>query len=406
MKLIDVKSQSYLMPILILCLISGIVVVFFRLFSVKDLWYETYAAIIGVIITAVITFILLKGQTENEEEREKSLELHKRKIEVYASFVQELWSKLDDNHLDNKELLQIRRKCFNEVIFYLDERQIEGITEQFKKVSNEIGNGGGETELANILAGPFAEITKVLIEDIDVRRADVDKNIYRYLFNSFNVKPSEETIVECKTKPQEEDKLVEFTAVSDTNYNPQVAEQSEQKKEDYGIDYAFYGLKGEEDLQNHCWNFNVYDWNIQKEHLDKLALIEYGEDWRTSKAKKVKDGDLVFLYARGGGGYRGVFKAKNIVYDGKNDSPTLVFDSTKETDQDYMKKKVASYDIYGGYGDGATLCTAINVEQIIFFEEGIGCPIGIRRRTIDPFNNIEDVKRLLHTFDTKKKDKC
>ena len=345
MKLIDVKSQSYLMPILILCLISGIVVVFFRLFSVKDLWYETYAAIIGVIITAVITFILLKGQTENEEEREKSLELHKRKIEVYASFVQELWSKLDDNHLDNKELLQIRRKCFNEVIFYLDERQIEGITEQFKKVSNEIGNGGGETELANILAGPFAEITKVLIEDIDVRRADVDKNIYRYLFNSFNVKPSEETIVECKTKPQEEDKLVEFTAVSDTNYNPQVAEQSEQKKEDYGIDYAFYGLKGEEDLQNHCWNFNVYDWNIQKEHLDKLALIEYGEDWRTSKAKKVKDGDLVFLYARGGGGYRGVFKAKNIVYDGKNDSPTLVFDSTKETDQDYMKKKDASSDL-------------------------------------------------------------
>ena len=59
MKLLDFKGQSYLVPILILCLISGVVVVFFRLFSLKDLWYETYAAIIGVVITAVITFILL-----------------------------------------------------------------------------------------------------------------------------------------------------------------------------------------------------------------------------------------------------------------------------------------------------------------------------------------------------------
>lgn len=397
MKLLNFKGLSYLIPILILCFISGVIVVFFRLFSLKDLWYETYAAIIGVVITAVITFILLKGQTENEEEREKSIELHKRKIEVYASFVQELWSKLDDNCLTKDEMLQIRRKCFNELIFYLNEEQIEKITEQFKKVSKIMGNGDDKDDIRQNVTRPFEEITKVLIADVDTRRFEKGISTYTQLFNSFNVEPSDE-----KSEAQEDTQII---GKPTSTVVPIVLEEnvSGQKNDKYEIDYAFYGLKGEEDLYGHCWNFNVYDFDIQKKHLGKLALIEYGEDWRTNKARNVKEGDLIFLYARGGGGYRGVFRAKNVVYDGKNDSPTLVFDSTKESEEDYENKNAALFDIYEGYGDGATLCTAINVEKIVFYEGGVGSPIGIRRRTIDPFNNVEDVKVLLHTFDEERK---
>ena len=398
MKLSDFKGQSYLVPILILCFISGVIVVFFRLFSLKDLWYETYAAIIGVVITAVITFILLKGQTENEEEREKSLEIHKRKIEVYASFVQEIWSKLDDNQLTQEEMLEIRRKCFNELIFYLDEEQIERITEQFKKVSKIIEKGDDKDDIRQNVTRPFEEITKVLIADVDSRRFEKEST-YTLLFNSFNVEPNDENL-------EEETKPIVGETVSTPNAVPIIPEENvpEQKKDESEIDYVFYGLKGEEDLYKRCWNFNAYDFDIQKEHLDKLALIEYGEDWRTNKARRVQNGDLVFLYARGGGGYRGVFRAKNITYDGSNDSPTLVFDATKESEANYKNKNAASFDIYEGYWDGATLCTAINVEEIDYYEDGVGSPIGIRRRTIDPFNNVEDVKVLLRAFDKKRKE--
>lgn len=406
MKLFDFKGFSYLIPILILCLISGIIVVFFKLFTVKDLWYETYAAIIGVVITAVITFILLKGQTEKEEEREKSLEIHKHKIAVYASFIQGLWSKLDDGYLTSKDMLEIRRKCFNELIFYLDEKQIKEITEQFKKISDEIQHGANEADLTEIVSGPFEEITKVLIKDIDSRRVNVGKSIYRQLFNSFSIDSITESTIKGENTSSAKNTSTTSTnapsisqtiqPISDQNYN-------ENKNE---IDYSFYRFK-RDDLLNggiKCWHFNAFDWETQKLHLDKLAFIEYGEDWRTNKAKMVKEGDLIFLYARGGGGYRGVFRAKNIAYDGKNDSPTLVFDSTKETDEDYTNKNAESFDIYHRYEDGATLCTAINVEQIIFYEEGVGCPIGIRRRTIDPFNNIEDITTLLYTFDKKRRE--
>ena len=222
-----------MVPILILCFISGVIVVFFRLFSLKDLWYETYAAIIGVVITAVITFILLKGQTENEEEREKSLEIHKRKIEVYASFVQEIWSKLDDNQLTQEEMLEIRRKCFNELIFYLDEEQIERITEQFKKVSKIIEKGDDKDDIRQNVTRPFEEITKVLIADVDSRRFEKEST-YTLLFNSFNVEPNDENL-------EEETKPIVGETVSTPNAVLIIPEENvpEQKKDESEIDYVF-----------------------------------------------------------------------------------------------------------------------------------------------------------------------
>ena len=312
MKLFDFRGFSYLIPILILCLISGIIVVFFKLFTVKDLWYETYAAIIGVVITAVITFILLKGQTEKEEEQEKSLEIHKHKIAVYASFIQGLWSKLDDGYLTSKDMLEIRRKCFNELIFYLDEKQIKEITEQFKKISDEIQHGANEADLTEIVSGPFEEITKVLIKDIDSRRVNVGKSIYRQLFNSFSIDSiTESTIKGENTSSAKNTSTTSTNAPSISQTIQPISDQkyNENKNE---IDYSFYRFK-RDDLLNggiKCWHFNAFDWETQKLHLDKLAFIEYGEDWRTNKAKMVKEGDLIFLYARGGGGYRGVFRAK------------------------------------------------------------------------------------------------
>ena len=52
----------------IMIVIACFFAVYLRLFTEKELWYEMFAAVLGVIITAVITMILLKGQTENDTE--------------------------------------------------------------------------------------------------------------------------------------------------------------------------------------------------------------------------------------------------------------------------------------------------------------------------------------------------
>ena len=52
------KDNKSLYISIVLALVACLVVVFLRLFSVADLWFQMFAAILGVIITAIITQVL------------------------------------------------------------------------------------------------------------------------------------------------------------------------------------------------------------------------------------------------------------------------------------------------------------------------------------------------------------
>lgn len=57
-----------------------------RLFSSHDFSYETICAVIGVILTAVVTGVLLNGQTEQEEIKEKRARDMKRSFRFIRHF--------------------------------------------------------------------------------------------------------------------------------------------------------------------------------------------------------------------------------------------------------------------------------------------------------------------------------
>lgn len=73
--------------------------VFFKIFEIEILPSQFYGALIGVVITAIITVFLLKGQTANEEEREKSVKVFEKKQEVYHSFLEELKRIIQDGEI-------------------------------------------------------------------------------------------------------------------------------------------------------------------------------------------------------------------------------------------------------------------------------------------------------------------
>ena len=58
--------------------------VYLRLFTNKELWYESFAAILGVIITAIITLLLLKGQSSNDMEKERSSKIFEEKLRYFV----------------------------------------------------------------------------------------------------------------------------------------------------------------------------------------------------------------------------------------------------------------------------------------------------------------------------------
>lgn len=73
-----------------LTLIACAVAVVLRLFSTSDLPFQTFAALIGVIITAIITGILLKGQSDAERRQKEQAEIFKEKLATYNRFLDSL----------------------------------------------------------------------------------------------------------------------------------------------------------------------------------------------------------------------------------------------------------------------------------------------------------------------------
>lgn len=383
--------------IVLLFLVMGVVFILFHLFSTRDFSYEICCALIGTIITAVITVFLLQGQSSSDEKKDKNIKIYKNKLEVYSEYVRQMWETIiDDEKLEDEEWNNLRVQTFGKLIFYLDADAIQNLTQYV----SEIDKARREDNLQGIKIG-FANITQLLTGDIATHKSKQEAD-YTKLFNQFNINISQlqsDTETEAKAQPA----------------TPQVAEVVAQPTEAPAAPAISPVYQLGNDIWSHgFWHFCALKMSVQKLHLGTLALIEYDEQWRTDTIRRVKEGDLIFLFAAGGGGYYGVFRAKNVA---GTDSPALVF----EVDWDYNGEDKAAYfanketeyqnkakvfDIYNGYKDSATSIAAINVETIYFNENGIGGKIvSTRRATIIPFNRESDRYALLNAFDKAIKEK-
>lgn len=70
--------------------------IYLRLFTEKELWYEMFAAVLGVVITAIITMILLRGQSDNDVERERAAKVFEEKLRIYKDYLHTLYDVIKD----------------------------------------------------------------------------------------------------------------------------------------------------------------------------------------------------------------------------------------------------------------------------------------------------------------------
>lgn len=89
-------------------LVAVIIAVVFRLFSEEDLWFQMFSAILGVIITIIITNLLLNSQTSSDIERERSSEVFKEKLRIYQDFLQTLYEVLKEDVVTPTEAMRLQ----------------------------------------------------------------------------------------------------------------------------------------------------------------------------------------------------------------------------------------------------------------------------------------------------------
>lgn len=130
---------------LILFMASAVI---FRIYQIEILPSQFYGALISVVITVIITYLLLncqtaqqveilKNQTEQEVQKDKDIKIFQQKITVYAEFTEKMWAMLDDGTVTDEELKELRTICFRKLVFYLNSEQINKIYEQINKIDFE-----------------------------------------------------------------------------------------------------------------------------------------------------------------------------------------------------------------------------------------------------------------------------
>lgn len=332
------------------------------LFGLPDIWKNVFVVIVSVAATYVIVALVGRRQTEDAEEKERSIQMYQSKLDTFSTFTNELWTEAGKaDYIDYKK---IRAMLFSKTVFYLTKEDVEAMANLFNdKQKNAID--------------VYSKLTALIKSSLENDNRNLnDKNL-----SEEQIKGLWNSISSLLPIPVEED-IIYSIDNPESNTLAEPIQQNAQMK---------FGQ---------AWHFAMWD-ETQLKHLgegkiNELSLTEWnGESWRTNLIKQVGENDVVFLFRRGGYGYIGAFKPLGWrVFDGKEKKETEHYFGKAEEIIPINDERLNKYDIYGGIKDGADLASNLIVEPIKYVPKGVGNPGGVYRRTISRYDSNYAAKLL------------
>lgn len=151
----------------ILFLASALV---FKVYNVEILPSQFYGALIGVFITTIITAFLLRGQTEGDEKREKSLKVFETQKEKYNNFIDEIWKIWDSRFVRLEEVNELLMMVSKDIVLYTKPQTVNKILENLTKIA-EYANSENANNIDNFskeMQKPFFDIIDCLAKEINL----------------------------------------------------------------------------------------------------------------------------------------------------------------------------------------------------------------------------------------------
>lgn len=161
------------------CLICVIAIVF-NVFTDLELPGRLMAAILGVVITATITQILLEGQTQKEETLKRSSKIFEEKLKIYQNFLNSLYKAVKDGKLTDSEKMELQFQT-SLVAMHCKPENIITVSEAVRRVvsstcPSERSGSVGETDLLKSLFSVVEAFRQDLYEKDTEAFAEDTKN--------------------------------------------------------------------------------------------------------------------------------------------------------------------------------------------------------------------------------------
>lgn len=165
----------------------------FRVFQIEILPSQFYGALIGVFITAIVTAFLLRGQTEGDEKREKSVKVFEKKQEVYYNFLEKLKEIIQDGEIHigtkntdgsvNNSVDELKDLIFQFAYLQLhtSEETINGVVEKVSKLIQHLNdfNSTDEKDKQKQLPEFYSSLSNELFEIIAILKKDLYNDDYK-----------------------------------------------------------------------------------------------------------------------------------------------------------------------------------------------------------------------------------
>lgn len=141
---------SAMVAIIIFCVVA----VVFNVMPLDSLPVNFIGAALGALIGALITLVLLKGQTAIEEEKDKNIRILEKKTEVFQGYINTVWDVWEDQVITIEEFQNLRSQYYQNLMIYIKNE------ESLKTIGNAL------TEMGSIIDKKSYKNSSVLRKNI------------------------------------------------------------------------------------------------------------------------------------------------------------------------------------------------------------------------------------------------
>ena len=207
------KSKQYVLKIvgcMLLVMVCAIIV-----FTYQDFPARLMAAILGVVITATITVVLLDGQSKKEQTAKRNSKVFEEKLKIYQDFLTTLYDVVKDRKLTEDEKLQLEFKT-SLVAMHCKPQNLDSVSAAVRKVISSFcpsdekkQNSQGNIPLLKSLLD-VVEALKIDLYNIDTEKDgkkddnDLDKMLFSSAIKTNTINNFQKAYVETADKEETE----------------------------------------------------------------------------------------------------------------------------------------------------------------------------------------------------------
>ncbi len=111
-----------------------IILVITKLFQLEELPIQTVGVLFGGVITALITYFLLLGQTQAEENKERNVKVFEEKSKLFNDFITLIWGKWSNGKLTLEEVKEIFDFMTTNLVIYLNKDESQKIYQSIDRI--------------------------------------------------------------------------------------------------------------------------------------------------------------------------------------------------------------------------------------------------------------------------------